>query len=319
MGAYVPAKIAPRAPLGPSSRLHSCLMDVTFKGSVFEPALDRMREQGSDSFGPTSFQGYIAKHGLPRARTWQAISVDSVSRLAPALRAEGVMVFRLGCSAEGRHTQFGLMRRKSSWGDFFMLDEVVFGSVPPEVFLPSVQSRELFAFQLLPTLTETSVVNLALASGLLAHALGIDRERSALVPATGQSTFSFDVRPREDLSAVWRHQNGQVEIDALFVAERKGEPHLFVVEAKFSNSFDSLAKHKLAYPLLALATVVPSYLPIVPVYLRVMPSPDGLHFCVCECAQNAQAGPLPSVDSLRPQQVRRLVLAGMGRRIRSAS
>jgi hypothetical protein len=210
------------------------------------------------------------------------------------------------------------MRRKSDWEDFFLLDEAVFGSVAPEVFLPPVQARELFAFQLLPTLTETSFVNLALASGLLAHALGIDRERSALVPATGQSTFSFDVRPRADVSAVWHHINGQVEIDALFVAERGGKPHLFVVEAKSSRDFDSLAKHKLVYPLLALATAVPSYLPLVPVYLRVMPSPDGLHFCVCECAQPVQTGQLPSIDSLRPHRVRRLVLAGMGRRRASA-
>lgn len=294
-------------------------MDMALKESLFDPALDCMREQDSLSFGPTSFQGYLAKHSLPQARTWQAISVDSLSRLAPALRTEGVMVFRLGCSTESRHTQFALMRRKSNWEDFFLLDEEVFGSVPPEVFLPTVQTRELFAFQLLPTLTETSFVNLALASGLLAHALGIDRERAALVPATGQSTFSFDVRPREDVSAVWRHQSGQVEIDALFVAERGGKPHLFVVEAKSSRNFDSLAKHKLVYPLMALATAVPTYLPLVPVYLRVMPSPEGLHFCVCECAQPAQPGPWPSVDSLRPLRVRRLVLAGMGPRTATAS
>lgn len=290
-------------------------MDVDVKVPDFQPALDLMHKRGAIDFGPMSFQGYLSEQGLPPARTWQAISVDSLSRLAPALKAAGVMVFRLGSSSSGRHTQFALVRRKSNWADFFLLDREIFRFATPEVFEPLVQPVDLLAFKLLPTLTETSVVNLALASGLLAHALGIDKDRSALVPATGQSTFTFDVRAREDLAAVWRHQNGQVEIDALFVAERGGKPHLFVVEAKSSNNFDSLAKHKLAYPLLALATAVPTSLPMVPVYLRVMPSPDGLHFCVCECAQwGTAAGPLTSVDSLRAHRVSRLVLAGMGRR-----
>ena len=281
--------------------------------SIFAHALELMRTQGTQIFGPASFQGYLSENSLREARTWQAISVDSFSRLAPELRAEGVMVFRLGASNHGPHTQFALIRYRGGWEDFFLIDDGLFASISPEIFLPSVQTRELFAFQLLPALTETSFVNLALASGLLGHALGLDDGRSSLVPATGQSTFSFDVRPREDLNEKWHHRNGQVEIDALFVGERQGKPHLFIVEAKASKDFGSLAKHKLVYPMLALRAVVPKYLPLVPVYLRVIPAPDGLHFCVCECSHSGQSTDGPSVDSLRPLRVSRFVLTGIAR------
>lgn len=53
-----------------------------------------------------------------------------------------------------------------------------------------------------------------------------------------------------------QHYKGQVEIDALFVGRRNRQETLFVIEAKTSNNFQSLAKHKLVYPVLALSSNV---------------------------------------------------------------
>jgi hypothetical protein len=99
----------------------------------------------------------------------------------------------------------------------------------------------LYTFMLLPGFTETSVVNLALASGLLPYALDVDATYTPSVPATGQSVFSFPVKPNSKLGAEWFHQRGQVEIDALFVARRRSKETLFLVEVKCSNNFESLA------------------------------------------------------------------------------
>ncbi|WP_252371579.1 DUF6997 domain-containing protein [Pseudoalteromonas phenolica] len=112
------------------------------------------------------------------------------------------------------------------------------------------------------------MVNLACASGLLKEALSLDDEASIIVPATGQSTFTFRFKPICDEDTILEHINGQVEIDAVFVGKRNGKENLFVIEAKHSEKFDSLAKHKLLYPCLSLLEKLPASMPIVPVYLR---------------------------------------------------
>jgi len=112
----------------------------------------------------------------------------------------------------------------------------------------------------LPSFTETSLVNLALASGLMAHALGIRKGDVGLAPATGQSTFSFKFRPREKIELTWPHLRGQVEIDSLFTARRNGKETVFIMESKAGREFDSLSNHKLVYPVLALPQKVPRYM-----------------------------------------------------------
>lgn len=280
---------------------------------MFEAALESMDKSGASTFGPKSFQKYAQESGLTNAKTAPSISVDTFKGLPAELRNAGAMVFRLGATDGEKNTQFALARHVDGWDDYFLIDDVIFSSAGAQVFIPSVSMKELFAFQLLPALTETSYVNLALASGLLAHALRLDDERSAHVPATGQSTFSFEVRPHAVHPVLWNHRRGQVEIDALFVAQRNGKPHLFLVEAKVSPGMQSLAKHKLVYPLLALRTSVPHDLPIVPVYVRAMSAEDGVHFCVCECRLNSNDSSEPSISDLRPAHVQRFVLPGYGR------
>ena len=146
----------------------------------------------------------------------------------------------------------------------------MFADARPELFIPPVSMRQLFAFTLLPKFTETSLVNLAIASGLLSHALGLDDATLPSAPATGQGTYSFTFSPHAELGVTWLHSKGQVEIDAAIIAKRRGEETLFVVEAKVGDDFDSLAKHKLLYPALALRGGVPEYMPLVPVYIRVL-------------------------------------------------
>ena len=91
------------------------------------------------------------------------------------------------------------------------------------MFIPMVPFRHLFPFSLLQRFTETSLVNLALASGLMAHALQLDDQTLPLATATGQSTFSFRLSSSRTHSGLWEHARGQVEIDSVFSARRGGK------------------------------------------------------------------------------------------------
>jgi hypothetical protein len=263
---------------------------------TFLPAIDQMNFEGRDVYGPVSFQSYLELHGLPARRTAEAISVDALDKLSLELRNHHVMVFRLGRGDSASTTQFALARSKSDFRDFFLDDNQLKENITPESFVPLCSFRNLFSFQLMPALTETSLVNLALASGLLGSALNLDEPADAAIPATGQSTFSFHVKPFRDSDIRWRHECGQVEIDAIFAARRAGKDVLFVVEAKVSNRLKTLAKHKLVYPVLSIQPHLPPSLPIVPVYLRIVRTARHLNFFVTECCMSIDA----AIDGLSP-------------------
>jgi hypothetical protein len=281
--------------------------------NLFGPALAVMQAGHAPAFGPRSFQGYLAENGLSAQDTRQHISVDNLRRLAPELREARTMVFRLGSPEGERRTHFALARCVNGWADYFLLDQEVFAGAKPGMFIPPVSMRQLLAFTLLPKFTETSLVNLAIASGLLSHARGLDDATLPSAPATGQGTYSFTFSPHAELGLTWSHSKGQVEIDAAIISKRRGEEALFVVEAKAGDDFDSLAKHKLLYPVLALRGGVPEYIPLVPVYIRVLRRPDGLHFYLAECEPPAPAGGVVSLSALHPIAVRHLVLVGFNR------
>lgn len=252
--------------------------------AMFEYALEQMKKTGHIVSPPKVFQEYLAEQGLSNnKRTAQYISVQSLKTLNPELKANNCMVFRLGAEQSSKYTSFSLVKLNKDWSDFFLIDADLFSAIPLEIFLPSASVRSLFAFQLLPSLTEASLVNLALASGLLAKALEINATNELLIPATGSSTFTFDFKPISSSDTLLKHVNGQVEIDALFVGQRDGKECLFLVEAKSGNSFDSLSKHKLLYPLLALRQSIPSYMEIVPVYLRTIRNGNAIEFNIAEC------------------------------------
>lgn len=155
-------------------------------------------------------------------------------------------------------------------------------------------------FDILPKSTETSLVNVAVASGMLSAALQIDVESNPIINATAQGTYTFIVRPHQHLDALWLHNAGQVEIDGAFVAKRNGIETIFVVEAKVSSSFDSISKHKIAYPILAIETKLTNRTPVVGVYVRVLRRPSGLEFYVAECAFSSE---LREVSTLQPVKV----------------
>ncbi len=268
---------------------------------VFDHALAEMTESGSQVFGPMAFSEYCHLAGIRNKEPASSISIDALSKVDRALRDADTMVLRLG-----RGT-FGLVQHPPGIEGFFILDKDAFGDAAVGIYAPNVPVVDLLAFSLLTKPVEAGLVNLALASGLIADCLGLDKAAMP-APATGQSTFSFPVRPSSYLADVeWRHEAGQVEIDAMFVGLRDGEHCLFVIEAK-SDRTESLAKHKLAYAVSAAVSGLPAGMKVIPVYLRCARASHGWHFSVAECAWS----PGQAIDQLAPVACHRRLLVGVG-------
>ncbi len=259
------------------------LVDASLSGTeIFRSAVDWLRESTDRRlFGPRSFQQYVEATG-GSAKTAPSISVDSFERLPQFLKHHEVMVFRLGASPQG-NTQFVLAKMTGRLRELFLFDHEIYSDRAGATFLSNVSMRRLFAYQLLPALSEGALVNLAAASGILSEALGFSDKVSLLPPATGHSTFTFSFSPHSTCQERLIHNRGQIEIDALWIERRGGKDSLFIVEAKAGEKEHSLAKHKLVYPILALAPHLPRDMPIIPVYLRAYRSIDGIHFHVVEC------------------------------------
>lgn len=251
-----------------------------------------------DTFGPTSFQDYLKIQGLKQPNTAALISIDSYEKLPTVLKQNDTMVLRLGSSPSGTGTQFFLVKVKDRLKDFFLFDDEVFTDPKGEYFNPTVSEAHLIGFRALPVPSETSLVNLALSTGLISMALGLDNQVIPSAPATGRSSFTFNVKPHTAIGEVFEHNHGQVEIDALFVAKRDGRDILFIIEAKCVDTHKSLAKHKLVYPVLAVAGNVPNYIPIVPVYMKVQRRAEELHYHIVECEYSDLRENIRSIDEL---------------------
>lgn len=254
---------------------------------------------------PMSFRDYVKASGVDIRRTTpEYISIDSYGRLPVLLRKASAMIFRLG-ESEGTGTQFSIVQVTDHLRDFFVFDDDVFSAVPVDTYLPEASVRALFPFSLLDHSAETNAVNLAFASGVVAEALELDQP--AAIPATGRGRYSFAFRPHSSLEGVLQHRLGQVEVDAAFVGRRRGRQCLFVLEAKVTGSAGSLALHKLAYPCLAFRPRVPADLPIVPVYLRVSRSEEGVTFNFA-LFDDISHGEELIIDRMRTSSVRRLLV-----------
>lgn len=277
---------------------------------IFKPALDEMNKAGLWYRNPEPFSSYLKKYNLPQKDTASSISVDSLCRLDSELRQAGVMVFRMGVAPGQKHTRFALAKAEQpDMSDYFLVDQTLFANTQPELFISSASQQALFGFSLLPQFTETSLVNLALFSGLLGHALRLDNSTSQSAPATGQSTFTFNFRPRSNESEpVWQHINGQIEIDAVFSGYRQGKPVAIIVESKASDKMDSLAKHKLLYPYLSLRSSLPRYMQVLLVYMRAIRSKNGYDFYIAECSIHESQDIVPSITDLTPTTISHLVL-----------
>lgn len=257
---------------------------------------------------PESFQGYLEKNGITKARTAEKLSVQSLDGLDPFLRKSGIMVFRLGCTLGAATTAFGLIRARAKIEDFFLLDQDIFDNQKRERFIPTASYSELLPFSMFRTINEAGAVNLSIASGLLAHALRLDEPHPRVAPGTGASTYNFKVKPRADLDIIWEHRRGQVEIDSIVAGRRGGKWMLFVIESKHGSS-GSLSKAKLAYSMLALASQeIPGDFDLVPVYMRSSQDGQIINFDIAECSLDDPRHVCPAVDTLSVARVVRLSL-----------
>lgn len=282
--------------------------------SIFDPAISELERQGVSYSEPQSFQKYLDRHNIKSQNTAACISIQKLENLKPELRRNGYMVFRLGCRANDSTTHFGLakLRDTNDWSEYFLIDKSLFERVEPEIFIPNVSVRQLFAFNLLANLTENSLINLAISSGLLASALNIETSESLAAPASGQGIFTFEFKPSPYSLLEWKHINGQVEIDALFVGRKDKKETLFVIEAKTSDNFESLSKHKLVYPILALSSKVPGYIPMIPVYIRAI-KPKGkkeIHFYIAVCNSLDERDSILSISDLSVVDAKHFILMG---------
>jgi hypothetical protein len=257
---------------------------------LFAPALAEMPGAGAAIYGPQGFQEYAAQHGVSAPKTADRISINHYDQLPASLKAAQTMVLRLG-AGEGGKTNFALVRVQDV-RDFFLFDAQ---PAAAQTYLSPASMRDLVGYTILRP-SETTMVNLAFASGLLAHALGLDDEGALAAPARGvlRSTFTFAAHSTLDHQLT--HNNGQVEIDAVFIGRRDRSDIMFVIEAKLSPA--PLAKHKLAYPVMAVAPSVPADIPIVPVYIRAQRDDAGYRFHVAECAFPDPRQTLSSLDQL---------------------
>lgn len=289
------------------------------KSKVFESLISHVESTNLTFTEPQSFNSYLEKNGLnPKSfNTAEYLSpqcLNGTKGLKKELLDANLMIFRLGNrEKDSSGTYFSLIKLKEEglWSEYFLNDKDIFKSVEPELFIPNVSIRQLFAFNLLSKLTENSLINLAVSSGLLSSALNIESSESLAAPASGNGTFTFKFQASPE-SPVWTHQNGQVEIDALFVGKRNGKETLFVIEAKTSDKFDSLPKHKLVYPVLAISSKVPGSIPIVPVYIRAVKKSGrrevDFYIAVCDAIDPKKSSVV--VSNLEVAESKHLILLG---------
>jgi hypothetical protein len=269
---------------------------------IFKAALDELAHIDIGIFGPKSFQEYAKVNHFDRLNTRSLISVDFYERLHRSLRKNSAMVFRLGKSTDGRTTNFAIVKVKNRLKDFFLCDKDIFLNKEITTFLPVTSLKKFYQYLILPELSESSFVNLGLASGLIGTAIELDDPEAMIIPATCKSTFTFEFKPHSLLPSILKHDNGQVEIDSIFIEKRNGKESLFLIEAKSSykrEAFNSLAKHKLVYPLLAIYPKIPKDLPIIPIYVKVKKIEDGVSFDLAECEFPNPRKELPTIDQLK--------------------
>lgn len=279
--------------------------------SHWTPALQTIEETSTGIYGPESFRDYIGNIGEDsnNYRTAAEISIDTKRDLANELRQNHTMVLRLGSAPEGLGTQFALVRVTDHLDDFFINEDefnldnrTELDYSPDGADIDSLRREAqdmLSAYRLLSRFSESSLVNLALSTGILSRALNLDVEQIGTAPMTIASTFDFKFEPHPAQPTVVHHNNGQVEIDALVTTRRNGKRVLIVVEAK-TGTKRSLAKHKLFYPMMGVQVdVSESVTDIIPVYLRAQPTNRGILYNIYECTVKAMGKEEPCLSEIR--------------------
>jgi len=183
--------------------------------------------------------------------------------------------------------------------EYFLRDPDLQSEAPRQpYFIPS--RGDLVTFRLARKLTEQALINLGFTTGFIQKAWEYDEYSVTASPISVARTYSFELQLRSDLDQVIHREQGQVQIDALILGRRAGHEVLFVFEAKTDNS-QSLAKHKLVYPLLAISQQVQDKFPIIPFYLRIKRDDGVLIYCINECSfPGFRPGRNRSIGSLTP-------------------
>lgn len=235
--------------------------------------------EGKRWFPKTKFTEYTGIKG----KTPQHVSLDHYQNyvnIHPELHENGMYLFRLGRGC------FSLVESENILQEYFVED-----SIFPEKgdrYVSSASQQDLFSFSIMPKLTENTLLSLGLATGVIQAGLGMDSEEPIPSPSEANGTYKFEIMNPHD-STKFAH-DGQVEIDTVVFGKMNGEYTLFVIEGKEGKPSTTLAKHKLAYPVMALASEgkIPEYVNIVPAYVRAWEDEknNSIHFCVATFDMN---------------------------------
>ena len=235
--------------------------------------------KGKRWFPKTKFTDYTGIKG----KTPQNLSIDHYQNFVnthPYFCENEMYLFRLGSGT------FSLVESKNILEDYFVQDSIF--PVRGDRYDSSASQQDLFPFSIMPKLTENTLLSLGLATGVIQAGLGMDSEEPIPSPSEANGTYKFVIKNPHD-ETNFDHQ-GQVEIDTVVFGKMDGKYTLFVIEGKEGKPSTTLAKHKLAYPVMALASEgkIPEYIDIVPVYVRAWHDKKNgsIHYCIAKFSMN---------------------------------
>ena len=236
---------------------------------MWSSALSDMRQLKNTIYGPTSFINYCKEYGIkPSGGTANHISIDHFERLHKQLKENHCMVLRLGSANARSGTNFALVKHDNN-REFFFFDKEIFTADSETFEIPQSIRNALSIINLFDKPSEMMLVTYLLSSGALGEVLALDKDDAYYSPLTGRNCFTFSYNPAPGYPKLI-HENGQVEIDAVFTAKRCGKPVIVVAEAKTDNGrYTSLAKHKLYYAYKAVKQVCKKNFDVIPIYLKL--------------------------------------------------
>lgn len=230
-------------------------------------------------FPKTKFTEYTGLKG----KTPQNLSIDhyhNYKNTHKDLSEEKMYLFRLGKGC------FSLVESESILDEYF-IDDNIFPKVGDR-YVSSASQQDLFSFSIMPKLTENTLLSLGLATGVIQSGLGMDSEEPIPSPSEANGTYKFKVENPHNVD--FFEHDGQVEIDTVVFGKMNGNYTLFVIEGKEGKPNSTLAKHKLAYPVMALASEgkIPDYIQIVPAYVRAWEDKkiNSIHYCIAKFEMN---------------------------------
>lgn len=250
---------------------------------MWTKALTEMEQQNSKIYGPKSFIKYCESNNIQNAgRTASHISIDHYKKLHKQLKENQCMVLRLGSNNVRNGTNFVLVKH-DQFRDFFFFDDEIFTSKPVEYKSPADVRNALSIMNIFEKPSEMMLVSYLLSSGALGEVLGLDEDNIYYTPLTGRNCFTFSYKPAPDYPLL-KHENGQVEIDAVFTGKRNGKLVIVIAEAKSDTGrYRSLAKHKLFYAYKSVQEACLKKFEVIPIYLKLSIKDGVLKAKIAEC------------------------------------